>query len=475
MPKTTNQDYLYRQLEQQLREEIHSGQRAAGDRLPSVRKLCSEQKISKSTVLTAYSRLEAEGLIEARPRSGYFVSAPQGHNPSGLNPPAPSAPEPSPAPVSVDQILLDIMAKGAAFELLPGAGPELGNEQLRRCLARAQRRQSSSEQDYYDEPQGCEALRRQLAQRMALAGSQVAAADLLVTAGCQHALLLALMATTQPGDVVAIESPGFYGAFQLLEMLGLKALELPSSVTEGISPEALELALQHWPVRALWVSPCHATPTGSVMPEANKQQVLALAKAHDFAIIEDDIYGELQFGSLRPRSLYSYDQTGSVLLCSSFSKSLSRDLRLGWIAPGKYMAKVQRLKLVTALACSQTLQRGVSEFLAEGGYDRHLRHRRLQLSQQYQALLSMIPEYLPMAVSCSQPRGGPVLWLELPEKVSTTALYTSLCGEGITPGRLFTAQQRYENFLRLSFSHPWTEGRVAALERLGHSISRILK
>jgi DNA-binding transcriptional MocR family regulator len=89
----------------------------------------------------------------------------------------------------------------------------------------------------------------------------------------------------------------------------------------------------------------------------------------------------------------------------------------------------------------------------------------------------MIPEYLPMAVSCSQPRGGPVLWLELPEKVSTTALYTSLCGEGITitPGRLFTAQQRYENFLRLSFSHPWTEGRVAALERLGHSISRILK
>lgn len=496
-PNTPNH-YAYQQLALQLREQIDAGQLASGARMPSVRNLCRDSQLSKSTVLSAYTRLEAEGVIEARPRSGYFVCA-KAPQPQRLKAPALSQPSLTPAPVSATQVLVDIMQQGAAFDLLPrhtgneatgrakstesDGVSEAENLELRRCLARALRRQNNLEQLYYDSPAGLEVLRAQLAQRMALSGSQVSGDDLLITSGCQHSLLLALMATTSPGDLVALESPGFYGALQLLETLGLKALELSSDANTGISPEALALAVEHWDIKALILTPAFATPTGSLMPDAHKREVLALTVPRQIAVIEDDIYGELSFGaqSSRPRSLHSYEQEmfgqaaseGSVLLCSSFSKCLSRDLRLGWIAPGRYGPQVQRLKLVTALATSQTQQLGLSEFLSTGGLDRHLRNYRQRLQQQSEQLKTLIGAYLPMAVSCSQPEGGLCLWLELPNSVDSIGLYARARDAGVivTPGALFSSQNRYHNFLRLSFAHPWTPERIGALKRLGELIA----
>lgn len=482
--------YAYQKLARTLRAQIESGQLAEGSRMPSVRSLCRDTQLSKSTVLSAYTRLEADGCIRSEPRSGFFVCRQRSKAPS-LKAPDLSQPSLTPTPVSAGQVLVDIMQQGAAFDLLPsqlhddgeplyrseGGIEESENLELRRCLARAQRRQSHREQLYYDSPAGLVSLRTQLAQRMALGGSRVAADDLLITSGCQHALLLALMATTSPGDLVALESPGFYGAFQLLETLGLKALELSSDANTGINPEALALALEHWDIKALILTPAFATPTGSLMPDAHKRRILALTVPRQIAIIEDDIYGELAFGqSSRPRSLHSLEQElftrdvgGNVLLCSSFSKCLSRDLRIGWIAPGRYRAQVQRLKLVTALATSQTQQLGLSEFLSSGGLGRHLRSVRQRLEQQRVQLQHLITEHLPMAVSCSQPVGGLCLWLELPQTLDTIALYAKARGMGVilTPGALFSSQSRYQNFLRLSFSHPWSEARVSALKTLG--------
>jgi DNA-binding transcriptional MocR family regulator len=201
------------------------------------------------------------------------------------------------------------------------------------------------------------------------------------------------------------------------------------------------------------------------MPEASKQQVLSLCQTHDIAIIEDDIYGELYFGLQRPRSIYSYDEQGIVLLCSSFSKMLSRDLRLGWIAAGRYSEAVSKLKLATTLASSRVSQQGLSQYIAEGGLDRHLRRTRLQYRKRCQQLLGLVRLYFPMALSCSQPDGGLALWVELPNDADTVKLYNlaRLKGIVLTPGRLFTAQERYRNFLRISFAHPWTEARQQAL------------
>jgi len=465
--------YLYLALEQSFREEIESGQLAAGERMPSIRELCTARSISKSTVLTAYSRLEAEGLIEARARSGYFVVEPK-QAATSLKIPDTSQPNLNPTPVSASQVLLDIMQQGAAFDLLASTRHDNGhgNEQLRRSLGRALRRQGEYEQNYYDEPLGNHALRSQLAIRLGHGGGLHHAEDLIITSGCQHALLLALMATTHRGGVVAVESPGFYGLFQLLESLGLQALEIPSSAQTGISPDALELALQHWDVQALVISPCYATPTGACIPEVNKQRLLSITQKQNIPIIEDDIYGELHFGLQRPRTLYSYDESGNVLLCSSFSKSLSRDLRIGWIAPGKYMEEVKHLKLVTSLATSQTLQQGLTEFLQQGGMDRHLRHQRQKLKQQCHHLLCSLPDLLPAVTSCSRPEGGLALWAELPPTINSIELYVEAREKGVilTPGRLFTAQERYSNFLRISFAHELDSRRLASLSMINDLI-----
>ncbi|EPJ47156.1 MAG: hypothetical protein OFPI_32450 [Osedax symbiont Rs2] len=465
-------EYLYHQLERQLRQKISSGQFACFSKLPSVRELCRDSKLSKSTVLAAYARLEADGLIEAKAKSGYYVCQHQDPEKPQLSTPATSSPQSLPMLITRTQLILDIMQRGAAFDLLSNSAPQPHNQQLRKALSRALRNQSSDQQLYYDQPQGDKKLRLQLANCINQGGGHLSAADLIITSGCQHSLLLALMATTEPGDLVAIESPGFYGALQLLEALGRKVLEIPSSATDGISPDALQLATEHWDIKALLISPNFATPTGSCMPQDNKRRVLALAQQKNFAIIEDDIYAELHFSLQRPRSLYSYDQSGCVLLCSSLAKTLSRDLRLGWIAAGKYHDKILGLKVATCMANSISQQQGVALFIGEGGLDKHLKLRRQQLHSQKQQLQSLISQYLPMAKSASQPQGGVVLWLELQENINSLELYRRARAQGltITPGSIFSAQDTYQNFLRLSFAHCWTPQRIEAIKTLAKLI-----
>lgn len=465
--------YLYQELTDSIRKDIESGQRQPGERMPSLRALCLAKKLSKSTVLSAYSHLEMEGLLESRPRSGYFVKVPykilepinaqRGSNPNSV-----------PLTVSTDKVMINIMDRGAAFDVLPSKDNDYENRELRQCLSRSFRRQSSYQQNYYNPPQGSEELRLQIVNQLHAGGSHLHCDDIIITSGCQSALLMALMATTKPGDVVAIESPGFYGAIQLIEALGLRILELPSSPTGGIDIDSLEDAFKRWQVSVLIVSPCYSTPTGSCLSDRDKQSILALCLGFDVAIIEDDIYGELTFGLDRPRTLHSYDETGNVLLCSSLSKCLSRDLRIGWIAPGKYQQEISRLKIITSLSTSSSLQAGITDYMQRGFFERYLRKKRIHLSKQCIQLQHLIPELLPTAVSWTRPAGGLTLWLELPQSVNTTELYRQALEKGITitPGALFTSQHKYQNFLRLSFAHEWTEGRISALAEVGNILAR---
>lgn len=466
--------YLYSQLEQQLRKGIKNGQLAPLSKLPSVREMCKLHQVSKSTVLTAYANLIAENLIVAKAKSGYFVQQDSKSKAVPLKQPDMSRPHTSPKLISSSQVIVDIMKRGAAFDLLSRSQPDPHNEPLRRCLSRALRQQKSTEQLYYDHPQGDKGLRENLVNYINHGAGNAVADDIIITSGCQHSLLLALMVATQPGDVVAIESPGFYGALQLLEALGRKVLEIPSSATQGISPSALQLAAEHWDIKALIVSPSFATPTGASIPEEHKRQLLQLAQSKSFTIIEDDIYAELHQSSQRPRSLYSYDDQGVVILCSSLSKVLSRDLRVGWILSKRYHQQILALKITTTMANSVSQQQGLSLFIAQGALEKHLKQRRQLLIEQQKTLKQLILEHLPQAKSASQPEGGMVIWLELDSSINTLALYHKArdLGLTITPGSLFSSQDTYQHYLRLSFAHPWTDERVEAFKSLSTLIKQ---
>lgn len=460
-------DYQYQKLVDHFTREIKEGVLPAGTKMPSIRSLSRIQKVSKTTVITAYSQLEAKGLIESRPKSGFFVGL---HNTDAfkLRHPETSQPTVKPALVSTSQIIMDIMEKAASFDLLPKVDQQAGNVELRQCLSRAQRREKEIEQHYYDEPLGHLALRQQLASRMYHSQRDVSPEEIVITHGCQHSLLLALMASTESGDIVAIESPGFYGAIQLLEAFNRKVIEMPSSSSTGMDVEAFQQAVNQWDIKALIVSPNYSTPTGACMPDHRKKQLLACCIKKKIVIIEDDVYSDLYFGLNKPRSIYSFDTTGTVILCSSFSKTLSRDLRLGWMLPGKLIQKSKRLKIVTSISTGITLQKGVAMYLGQGSYERYIKKRRRELEVQSIQWQGAIKDHLLSVQSCSSPRGGLSLWAELPSNVDTIKLYEKAQKKGITitPGSLFSPQNKYRNYLRLSFSEVLTDKRKEALSCL---------
>ena len=328
---------LYEKIAQQLTDQIDRGLYLPGDRIPGVRKLSQQFNVSISTVIQAQRLLENEGRIEARPRSGYYVRTQSWPLPKA---PTVSCPSTRPNPVSGQELVLRLVqaANEKDFVQLGAAVPHssfLPTRAIQRSLS-AVTRKTGHELSTYQFPPGNPELRRQIARRMAAAGCRTNPDDIIITSGCQEALTLSLQTLASPGDVIAIESPAFYGLLQAIEVLGMKALEIPTDPQTGISLAALSLAIEKWPVKACALVPNFSNPLGCTMPDEHKKALVTLLAQAKIPLIEDDIYGDLGFGSKRPHALSAFGHTDQTLYCSSFSKSLSPGLRIGWIVPGKY-------------------------------------------------------------------------------------------------------------------------------------------
>ncbi len=198
-----------------------------------------------------------------------------------------------------------------------------------------------------------------------------------------------------------------------------------------------------------------------------------MLEAHDVPLIEDDIYGELVYASPRPRAIKSWDTRGQVLLCSSVSKSIAPGLRVGWAVPGRWVKEVNYLKLVSSMSSATLPQLAVASYLAQGGYDHHLRGARVAYRQARDGLIDLVGKHFPRETRVTRPAGGFVAWLELPKTVDAVALYHRALGEGISiaPGPLFSAREKYRNFVRLNFAQGWDERSVGAMTRLGKLVT----
>ncbi|TRX52345.1 PLP-dependent aminotransferase family protein [Thalassomonas sp. M1454] len=462
--------HIYQDLVHFFSAKISDGILLPGDKLPSIRSLAKQHDVSKNTVIRALMELEKKALIEARPQVGYFVciTAKEAKVPKQLYPKL------VPNEVSVPAIFYDIMARSAAFDILPKATqqqPSTHLVELNRHLSRALRDSVHNKSMYYDSPLGLASLRQQIKDRYRMRELTLNVDDFCITSGCQHSLFLALLVTCKPGDNVAVESPAFYGVLQLLEQLKLNVIEVSASSVTGLDPLELEKALSNWQIKACIVTPTFATPTGATMPDAAKKQLINLANSHDFAVIEDDIYGELSFAKV-VTPIKALDTQQRVILCSSFSKSLSRDLRIGWIAAGRWHNDVVRLKLTSQLASCQTQQQGLASFISSGGYRRHLDYFTRTLEHQREQLLIALTKYWPRQIRYTVPQGGIALWLELDANLDTVKLYQETIKDNIviTPGVLFSSANFYQNYIRLSFNHATVGKREKAIKRLGQLI-----
>jgi len=448
-----------------------------GEKVPSVRHASRTYGVSPSTVFQAYYLLEDRGLIQARARSGYFVRE---HAKRPLHEPQLTAHAAQTTEVGVSELVFSVLASlkdphtvpfGSAFP-----SPDLFPlPRLAKSMAHALRRLSPHE-IIADMTAGNADLRRQIALRYMVSGVMLPMEELVISNGAMEALNLCLQCVTQPGDLVAIESPTFYACLQVLERLQLKAVEIPVHPREGIDLDALADSLRQLPIKACWFMSSLQNPLGASMSEAKKQALYDLLVEHQVPLIEDDVYAELYFGSHPPKPVKSFDREGLVMHCSSFSKSLAPGYRIGWVAGGRYAEQITRLKLMTTLSPSVPAQAALADYLLHGGYDRHLRKLRHALEMQQSAMLASAARHFPASTRVTRPAGGYFLWFEFPERLDSLQLLRLALAQGISlaPGPIFSASQGFRHCARLNYGHPWSPRREQAMEVLGRLVAGLL-
>lgn len=472
MADATN--FRYVTLADEIQENIMTGQFRPGEKLPSLRKLHNQLGLSISTIHQAYIELEKRGRVEAKEKSGFYVRALL-ENP--LPAPRKTASRSLPSRVKInalaETIISDIQSQnmlqlGAALparELMPV-------KQLSRILKSISAEDLETGISTYDPCIGNTELRNALAKQMLGNACKVFPDDIITTNGCLEAVSLCLRAVASPGDTILVESPAFHCFLQLIEDLNMYVLELPGCPEKGMDPDAFEAAVTANTVRACLFNTNFQNPLGSVMSSRARARVLKIADANDLPIIEDDIYGDLYFGEKRPATFKSLDTRGSVLYCSSFSKSLAPGLRAGWTIPGKFREKVIRLKLNSQLSSAGISHRVAARFMETGAYDRHLRRLRNQIKNQASALAIAVSNYFPKDTRLTFPQGGMIIWIELNKAVDTMAIYQQARPHSISilPGRLCSSSDRYAHCLRLNCGIPWSNALESGIALLGRLI-----
>jgi DNA-binding transcriptional MocR family regulator len=466
--------FLYRQLADHYAGAIATGALRHGDRMPSLRGMVKLHQVSLSTALQVCRSLEEQGLLEARERSGYFVRQ-RAARPERIQDRVAPRPLDPAQYVGVHARVSEFVTRGreahpvANFAAARAAPQHYPADALRRAMNKALREQPLTLVSAA--PQGGTPQFRDVLARRALAGGMALGAhEILVTQGCIEALNLALRAVARPGSVVAVESPAFYGLLQVLESLGLQALEIPTSTETGLSLEALEFALDNTPnIAAVVAVPHLQNPTGAVMPPERCEALVQLCARRRVPLIEDDTYAELVEGGAPVRRLKAWDREGGVIHCVSLHKVLAPGLRLGWVSGGRWHPRIEMLKYSQSRNNEQLGQIAAGAFMGSPAYERHLRHLREALRGQRERVAQGVAEYFPAGTRTTLPPGGLHLWVELPQRRSSARLFDAALPEGIlfTPGGLFSNTARYDSFLRLSCGKPYTAQIDAGLRRLG--------
>jgi len=472
-------DHGYQLLADNLHRQIDARTYLPGDRLPSVRELAKDHGFSLETVLHAFRLLENKGLVEARVRSGFYVREPKLRLVA-----APSKTQTifRAKDVALSALRHQTVTFGTSKHVVPLGLSLLSSDvlparKLAQTAASAARRyplETSSQ----GTPAGIEILRQQLAQRANGWGCFLSPDDFVVTCGASEALHLALRAVSEPGDIVLVESPSYFGLLEIIQSLGLKVVELATDPTHGIDLADLENALKRFNrvAACLLVTNC-SNPLGYSLSTKTKQELVRLLARFQVPLIEDDIFGDLHRPETgRPKVAKSFDQDGSVILIGSFSKTLAPGLRVGWVVPGKFRDQVLQLKSATSLATPSLPQLTISEFLKFGSFDAHLRRLRKFLSEQVYRFSSAIAESFPMSTRISRPSGGFLLWIELEESFDALELAADALNRfriAIAPGNIFSATgERYRNCFRISCGHTFSPRFSDAIRTLGQLAAR---
>jgi DNA-binding transcriptional MocR family regulator len=468
-------DILYQQIAEAIAAPIRAGTLMRGERIPSVRELARSRGVAIGTVQQAYRMLEDAHLIEARSRSGYFVSA----RPPRLPEPETSNPPEGSMAVDVSSLAARVMHlahdKGHVSFGAACLGAELfAEERVRRAVSRAVQRHRAT-LCQYTTGYGDESLRRAIARHGLRMGCQLDPHDVVVTNSCLESITLCLRAVTKPGDVVALESPTLFAFLEILENLHLRALEIPTHPRTGFSLDALQLAMDTQPVKAILAVPTLSNPIGSSMPLSDRQRLARMVGERGIPLIEDVLYNDLAEREEQRRAVRSFDKTGHVMICGSFSKTIAPGLRLGWVDAGRWGAKLVRMKESTSGSQTTIIERALADLLTQPGIEAGYRQVRSAIAGRVDEARGLIARHFPDGTRVTDPQGGFILWVELPNGVDSLELFQACLADNIViaPGKMFSATSYFGHCIRLGLGGGWDDAHRHALRRVGELANQI--
>ncbi|MFT5658369.1 MAG: DNA-binding transcriptional MocR family regulator [Gammaproteobacteria bacterium] len=470
--------FKYDQVSRHITGLVDLGELKPGDKAPSLRLLSKQLGVSISTVSQAYLSLEDQGMLTAKPQSGFFINAIASQTNSI---PKSASTSNQPRRVRFGQLFEEIFISANNPRIVPFGTSKPSMEFMPvKSLTRATRsiisRYPEKCMDYCFPP-GDRKLREQIALQYANTNTRVSVDDIIITSGATEALSLSIQAVAKRGDIIAVETPTYFAALRLIEKMGLLALEIETDPKTGMVLEALEEAFDTMDIKVVLASPNISNPLGCLMPEEKKRELVNMLAERDVPLIEDDVYCDVYFTERAPRPSKAYDFNGLVLSCSSFSKTLAPGYRIGWVLAGRYQDKIQELKQATFSATSSINQFAMAEFLSSGQYDRHLVRLRQVMREQVERGRFLVTKHFPKGTCISSPQGGNVLWVEMPKGCNCIEIFNRALQQniGVTPGILFSSTRRFKNHLRINCGFPWDETNLKAIETLGHIVSKVLE
>jgi len=463
-------EFLYQQVIDFVEQQEKNGALRAGDKLPSLRKLSRQFEISVPTVKQAYIELERQGTISARPQSGYYLKAKQART---LRPMRAKWACCEPVEISCRSLIEQVYdAVHLPDSVALGISNPVNAHPPDKALARLMRSVLSNNAEKavsYGPVNGDPKLRLNLAFRYQEQGVAVNHDDILITSGAQEALSIALQCVAERGDIIAVESPCYFGLIELIESLGMKVLEVYTCTEDGVCVDELEKVIKKHPIKACLFSSAISNPLGSMMTNKQRQAMVTLLESHDIPLIEDEVYSELYFTKDRPVPAQLYSEKGLVLTCSSFSKTAAPGYRVGWLLPGKFEEAAKRIKRAQSCSTPMLQQWTLTDYLMSGEYDRHLQVLRKTLRYNSERMRSLVAKHFPKEVCISQPQGGSVLWIRCRSHVDTSKFFTQAIAKGVSfaPGEIFSPSGKYKNFMRISYGVKWSDKVDQAVEDLG--------
>lgn len=464
--------YKFELFTSEIEKDIRDGIYKPGHKLPSVRQIKEKYQLSSSTVQMGYAHLILNGTVESIPKSGYYVSNTMQTNTEPIRIKY--------KPVVRDAIFsnhlelttsLRMGRKISEFNVTAPGDLVIPQKLLLRTMQQVIREKGAGLLRYYP-ASGLLLLKENIIKQAASSQTRISQDELLITDGALQALYIALSATCDPGDVIAVESPCVFSVLEAIRVLKLKVIEIPVDPVLGFDVDFFNKACEKNTIKAVVVTPNFHNPTGTVLSDEQKKMLLSIAQRHHIAVIENDIYGDLYFQGQRPSTIKSFDESGLVLTYSSYAKTLAPGIRLGWLSSGQFMERAEQIRFSLGSSVSPLYQETVNRLIEGSSYDRHVRSFRLQLARNARFATNLLATHFPENSCVVTPLGGYNLWVKMPDTIDMKFFYEQCDKVGIrfTPGYTFSFSSAFDQYFRLVFADTFSPKKIEAIRQLGERL-----